>query len=176
MVGDRSKKTKKKVRKIKEESSLGTRDKRGRKVHQPDNVLQHWVPLKDYTLLPLNLRDFRRIPLTLNNLNSKKAENSLRAFKAYKGLSTNLMILLTFPIFCWPSALNSYLIPQLLIWIMLRSSFASNFLSISFCKSLSVTVCSFMAFFSLSNLVCPDFGHLAHAVLRSTLLLELLSC
>lgn len=64
----------------------------------------------------------------------------------------------TFPVFYPESALNPYSVPQLLSWMMLRSNFASDF-NISFCKSLSVSICSFRAFsFPPSNLVCLDFG------------------
>lgn len=54
------------------------------------------------------------------------------------------MILPAFPVFCPPCASNPCLTPQLLSWIMMRSNFSSDFPSISFCKSLSVSICLFI--------------------------------
>lgn len=61
------------------------------------------------------------------------------------------MVFPAFPLLCPPSALNPYLMPQLLPWIMLRSNFASD-LNISFCKSLSVSICLF-----IQVLLLPSF-------------------
>lgn len=53
-----------KRKKSKRMSSLGRNQTNKKSTALADNPPQHTVPIRDYNQFPLNLRDFRKIPLT----------------------------------------------------------------------------------------------------------------
>lgn len=146
---------------MKGESSLGKRDNWGKKKKKSALARQCTAaesPSKSLHPAPTEFEGFQETSTESMLNNSKKLKIHSELPRLIRGWATTSMAFPTFPVFYPESALNPYSVPQLLSWMMLRSNFASDF-NISFCKSLSVSICSFRAFsFPPSNLVCLDFG------------------
>lgn len=131
---------------MKEESSLGKRDKGGggggSALARQCTAAQS--PSKRLHPAPTEFKGFQENSTDSMLNNPKKLKIHSELPRLTRGWATTLMIpsclSCVLPTLCLASLFNT---SAAFSWIMLRSNFASDFPNISFCKSLSVGICLF---------------------------------